>query len=750
MAGREPYGPVPKALWLAVFGTGVILRVALFSGYGLGDDPNYFIAFNMITRAGTYFPSDPYQMRFGMWVPVVFAMKLFGQTELGFVGGMLLCSIYNLALVYLLARQEWPWPYALLAMALLAVYPLDVLCSTLFANDMMLATWCFTAFFLFRKALAESESSRARVAVACAVAGGAFVLFGFVTKPWSILLIPLFAVEALRRPRAWRVSVVGAVAAAVFLSAYVFWQWVRFGDPLYHINVARPVAIFMPYTRDLLLEYPRMLLLPNQYGARFAGFYPHLIIALALVFVWRAPGALRWLLYFAILLAGLAALPAGRRDGQWVTLVPHIFRYLASVSIPLALALAALLRELCRRRILAGVVVVAVVLVVSVVQSVAVTAPTRDAFGEGRRTIAVLRRFPDERVMSDYHFLGRISHFEWKGRHGERALPVNGATPAARRAEYAAVSEGMVVTGGARLPWYGCAPCNSNLDDFAPPPTWSLVAEFADRPIGGYRLEPLRVWRVSRTAARANELLAQGLGPAEQLALLRRLATGEDVLLAAELGRRLSAERPDDGDLAYVTGSACAQLGKLTCATELLERALARGVGPAETRDALVTLVSVRMRDFDFRGARRWAAEVRRRYPGYHAAELVELESGMSEAIADYNQGFLPDALRLFSEVAGRAETPDEMRRRAYYYASLTLFGMRRVAEGARWAAAYRQRFGDDPALVELRYREGDAQRITNPRAAREVFSEIAASHAATYWGKQAADWLRAADGMGR
>jgi 4-amino-4-deoxy-L-arabinose transferase-like glycosyltransferase len=394
----------------------------------------------MIARADTYYPSDPYQMRFGMWVPVVIAMKLFGQTELGFVGGMLFCSIYGLVLIYLLARQEWTWPYALLAMALLAVYPLDVLCSTLFANDMMLGAWSFTSLFLYRKALAEQM--RPAVCFASAVGSGVFVLFGFVTKPWLVLMIPLFAVEALRRRHAWRVSLLTAVAAAFFLGAYVFWQWFRFGDPLYHIDVARPLAIFLPYSRDLLLEYPRMLFQPNQYGSRFAGFYPQLVVALALLFVWRAPGALRWLLYFVILIAGLAALPAGRRDGQWVTLVPHIFRYLASVSIPLCLALAALLRELCRRRLVVGFAVVAVVLVTSVVQSVALTMPSRDAFGEERRANAVLRLYPDEPVMSDHHFLGRLFNFEWYGRHVDRLRPLQSETRPSRMAEYAAFPTG--------------------------------------------------------------------------------------------------------------------------------------------------------------------------------------------------------------------------------------------------------------------------------------------------------------------
>src|SRR5437899_9625858 len=189
----------------------------------------------MITRAGTYYPSDPYQMRFGMWVPVVFAMKLFGQTELGFVGGMLLCSIYNLALIYLLARQEWPWPYALLAMALLAVYPLDVLCSTLFANDMLLATYCFGAFWLFRESL--SERIRPGLRLVCAAGTGFLLLCGFVAKPWVMFIGPLLVCEGLPKlRRRWSSVAVAAGSTALLIGAFTAWQWSRFGDPLHHIT----------------------------------------------------------------------------------------------------------------------------------------------------------------------------------------------------------------------------------------------------------------------------------------------------------------------------------------------------------------------------------------------------------------------------------------------------------------------------------------------------------------------------------
>ena len=261
-------------------------------------------------------------------------MRLLGVTEAGFVGAITACSIVNLVLVYMLARQEWDRPWALLAMGLAAVYPLDVLCSTLFAPDMILATYCFMAI-------------------------------------------------------------------------YLGWQWARFGDWLYHISVENRVSI----VREILLDYPRMLFARNEYGAYFAGYYPHALVLLAVVFIRRARGAGKWTAFFAIMLAGLAALPAHRENGQWVLLVPHIFRYLPLVSIPLCLALAAYLREgLLRHRGVGAAMTVGFV-GLSIVQCVALTAPTRDAFGEQRRAIAVLRDFPEEPVWCDDFFCFRLMSF---------------------------------------------------------------------------------------------------------------------------------------------------------------------------------------------------------------------------------------------------------------------------------------------------------------------------------------------------
>jgi hypothetical protein len=193
-----------------------------------------------------------------------------------------------------------------------------------------------------------------------------------------------------------------------------------------------------------------------------------------------------------------------------------------------------------------------------------------------------------------------------------------------------------------------------------------------------------------------------------------------------------------------VTGTTCQRLRRPTCATELLSRALRYDLGADETRDALVALVATRQQEFDFAGARRWAAELRRRVPEYKSAELGELDSGMAEAVAQYQEGWLPDATRGFSAIAARRDTPDE---RASPRVLLRRARAVRDApdrRGVRWADAYRARYGDDPASIELRYREGDAQRITNRRAAHAVFADLVANHPDTYWAKLAATQLEA------
>jgi hypothetical protein len=186
--------------------------------------------------------------------------------------------------------------------------------------------------------------------------------------------------------------------------------------------------------------------------------------------------------------------------------IPHIFRYLCLLSIPLSLALAAYVRELVRWQPAVGTAAIAAFLLLSTWQGIALTAPTRDAFAEMRQATAMLGQYPPERVASDYELVTRFVAFEG-GWHWSRAIWLHSETPETRAVELRGLSSTLVVTGGARLPWYGCPRCTMNMGSLETPPSWELVGSIEGRPLTMYRQEPLRIWRVKRAGGAASDFI---------------------------------------------------------------------------------------------------------------------------------------------------------------------------------------------------------------------------------------------------
>lgn len=482
--------------WWLVLGMAIGLRIALFSGYGLGDDPNYYSAYHDIYVRGWYDPNAAYDLRFTFAYPVVWSMKLFGVTEWAFVGFVTLCSVANVVIVYGLARQDWDRGTALVAMTLMAVMPIEVTTATLFAIDVPLATYCYAGLWLYRAAIRAGRDAPVRRDAAAVLAGG-FLFAGYIAKQWALVVGVIFAWEFLVRPRAaWRTALVcgGTLVAAIAL--YVGWEWRRFGDPLHDFHTVRRVAIFEPITWRVATDYSKMLLLPSDYHTWFASWYPHALLGLAVLFAHRVRAAGKWLLFFVVELAALSAMPSHRENGHWVLLVPHIFRYLCFISIPLVLALTAYAREVLRAGGRAGVVLVGILLVIAVRHAVELSWPTRDAFGEQRRVVAyLLATFPKARFASDYGFYSRMANFDFKGQQPGRFVEIRGERPDVRAGEFLRLTDVIAITGGARLPWYGCVRCAANIFGTRPPPTWQ-VAAVLPAPVTLYRLEPIVVWRV--------------------------------------------------------------------------------------------------------------------------------------------------------------------------------------------------------------------------------------------------------------
>jgi tetratricopeptide (TPR) repeat protein len=495
LAARAPSRLGFALAWCAVFGVAVFLRVALFSGYGLGDDPNYYAAYHGIYLTGRLDWASAYDFRYTFSYPVVWFMKLFGVTEWGFVGFVTVCSVLNVVIVYGLARQEWDRSTALIAMLLMAVLPLEVTTATLFVIDVPLATYCYAALWCYRAAWRGETRSRGRAVAACLA--GVLLFAGYLAKQWGLLVGLVFAGEALRRPRATgRASVLCAGTLVTLIALYVAGEWYLLGDPLHDFHTARRWAWFEPHSWQNTTDYTQMLFWPTQYGTWFAGWAPHVLLLLAILLPHRIGAAGKWLGYFLLQLVALSAMPSHRENGHWVILIPHIFRYLCFLSIPLVLALAAYVREVLRIGGRLGMVLVGALVVLFVQQGVALSRPTRDANGEQRRANAfLLGHFPTARFASDFHFYNRMANFDLEGRHYDRFTAIRGETPEARAEEFKRLANVIAITGGARLPWYGCIRCAANIAGIDPPVSWSLVTTLPGD-VTPYRSEPLRIWQV--------------------------------------------------------------------------------------------------------------------------------------------------------------------------------------------------------------------------------------------------------------
>ncbi len=732
-------------LWLGVFAIGVALRVLLFSGYGLGDDPNYFSAYHGIYQSGTWGREVPYDFRFTFWVPVVGFMKLVGVTEWGFVGFVTLCSILNMPLVYALARQEWEREWALVAMGAIAILPLEVCSSTLFVIDIPLATYCYTGFWLYR--VARDDAHGPRVRAVAAVIGGVFLFLGYSAKQWGVLVGSLFALEAVRRVReTWRVSALCGGTFALLVAAYFTWEWVAFGDLIYDVHLVRKAAWFQPHSWEQVLDYSKMLLLPSQYGTYFGGWYPHALVVLALLFAARVRSVGKWLLYFLVQLASLSAMPSHRENGQWVMLFPHIFRYLCFLSIPLCLALTAYLRELVRSWPRAGLVAMAALAAWTIVQGVQLTWPTRDAFGEQRRANAfILSAFPDEVVTSDFGYLNRLASFAPDGRGFSRIRELRPEEPVGQAAALGSVTDGIVVTGGGRLPWYGCIRCATSISAFTPPPTWTLVTMYGEAPLAPYRKEPLRIWRVSPSVLRATRLLEKRQDEPGRLALLRNLIEVKDFATAAEIGRRLVEQGVQPlGSVMYLTGLACSKSGKPRCAEKYYTEALEQPLSHEEVWQALVALAKPGAEGLA--KARREAADrYRERFPGVRSdSALEDVLSGLNEGVALYQRQRFGAAEARLREIRDRTDEAAERRQRAHYFLTLTLIAQHKTDEGSKEAEAYRSAYGEDGFWAELAYRSAMARLPTQPVEARQLLSELAGGHGDTLWGQEARRQLAA------
>lgn len=207
------------------------LRWVFFTGY-FGSDEVTYTEFAHLISQGIWQPSTYIgAVRLGVNLPVGFFLWLFGNTE--FVANLwsLLCSLGEIALVFLIARRFWGVRAAVLCALLLAFTPLHAHYAGRLMADAPLGFFITLSFYaLFRGDLDASWRWHL-------VAGLAAGFVWWIKSAVALVYVPVFAVYLIRERSLsvkWVIMGAGFIGMVV-LNSLIF--WIMQGDFWYLVRL---------------------------------------------------------------------------------------------------------------------------------------------------------------------------------------------------------------------------------------------------------------------------------------------------------------------------------------------------------------------------------------------------------------------------------------------------------------------------------------------------------------------------------
>jgi hypothetical protein len=482
--------------WIAgLVGVYVVLRVLYWSGFGLGDDVIFRHNIAMIVQASQVAP-DNIAYRFTWWLPTALSCRLLGLTEIGLILPTIVMAAVGVVVVYAFGKALWDRPGGVIAGLLLIVCPLDFAWSTMFVNDFFLAVLAATTMLLVLRApLAADVVWRRRLWTLA----GVTLWLGYHSKVSVVLLFPALAVVCFARRREldgefrYFVGTTIALYGLSALGSYIF-----AGDPFAPYNVENRFGGAVgagaltshPLTRDVFLTYPRLLFYPDHLGDRLYSLYPHLLVAFAVIgplLGLRTAWPVFW--WFAFVFLGMQ-FAVNHVQGGWTSLARNV-RHTIVFVYPLILLLSGYLATLRARWPRVADALVLALLVFGLRESIRTAEKTKEAFGDRRQALTFIATLPPKPIYSDFQICTFLPAIEVGAR-----LPCVEVTgdERTRRARFATIQSGYLVTGGGREPHYGCFECIP-LAREVDPAQWKLLREFPGPPVPHpWRPEAVRVW----------------------------------------------------------------------------------------------------------------------------------------------------------------------------------------------------------------------------------------------------------------
>ena len=491
-------------LMLGFMAAGLALRLAWFSGFGLGDDFIFRNEVNTILVGKTVL-ADNQAYRFTWWFPAALSCRVFGLNEVGLVAPFTAAATVGTGLVYALGKALYGRPGAVVAALLLLFHPLDFVWSTMLTNDIMMSVTAALTILFALRALAQDDRTWRRRLWTLA---GITLWLGFHAKLSAAFLIPALALICLvhrERLTADVLCLVFTAAGLLVLSGLVAYAFT--GDPLfsYHSELSfqglsGPGASTHVISPHMFWYYPRLLFFGDELGDFLYGFQPSALVGLLVLAPFLRLRTSSTAVFWFVCAFLIMQLNIQRADGVWISGFRNI-RHTHPFVYPLILLLTGFVVALWKRLPRLAYVLLALLVGVGAWQSVSAAAKTRIAFGDRRKACEYLAALPRDIVHLDEGLGVYCAFLTLPG--GPLRVQQLHPNPDPRRTELASVTSGYVVTGGSREPYYGCPHCIPRASELVPG-RWTLLQELPGPAVFGFwRPEPVRIWQAARPDAPA-------------------------------------------------------------------------------------------------------------------------------------------------------------------------------------------------------------------------------------------------------
>jgi len=474
---------------------GLSLRAWCFVGWGLPDDSYYaHTAFSLARgRFDLRFGSN---YRLGLHLPNALSLRLFGVSDVSFVLFPLACSLATIPLTYWIGKRLAGARAGLLAAALVAASPFDVVYSTTMTIDLITACLCAAAALL----LLHAEAASARAARLAQLLAALLLFQAYLVKIPALLFVAVLCVYSASAPGLWRRHAALYVALAALLAGSFLLDWAVSGDALGYWSRERATAPRLAPelgTRWYLGLYPRWMFGLTQAESPFGLTFHAALFALGYALLRRLPGRRLLVPWFLGLFLLLEFLP--NRLALPYEPVPRFARYMAALLVPALLLVAIAVDDLARRHPRVAACAFAALLLSFVHTALNGAASLHDSLADTRAASRFLLAQPPGLVYSDNRMLDRIN-FD-SGYASAFTLVhlqslIERAPRAALLASLGPARAGYVLTGGSRGVEMSPAAI-LELGPARPPSEWRLLHR-VDGPPTAWRREPLRIFASGR------------------------------------------------------------------------------------------------------------------------------------------------------------------------------------------------------------------------------------------------------------